>query len=136
MTALAGLVPCADAGISTTSRCRLAAIAVVRADHHQAGELALRAGVRLQRHGRKAGDLAERRSSSPEDLLVALRLLDRRERMRASRTPGQVIGSISDAAFSFIVHEPSGIIDVSRPMSLRSRLADVAHHLASRSDAC
>ena len=40
-----------------------------------------------------------------------------------------MIGSISDAAFSFIVQEPSGIIDVSRPMSLRSRLADVAHHL-------
>jgi hypothetical protein len=33
-----------------------------------------------------------------------------------------VIGSISLAAFSFIVHEPSGIIDVSSPMSLRSRL--------------
>src|SRR2546421_8772758 len=31
-----------------------------------------------------------------------------------------VSGSISDAAFSFIVHDPSGIIDVSRPMSLRS----------------
>ena len=35
---------------------------------------------------------------------------------------GQVTGIISDAAFSFIVHDPSGIIDVSRPMSLRSRL--------------
>ena len=35
---------------------------------------------------------------------------------------GQVTGSISDAAFSFIVQEPSGIIDVSSPTSLRSRL--------------
>ena len=33
---------------------------------------------------------------------------------------GHVIGSISAAAFSFIVHEPSGIIEVSRPTSLRS----------------
>jgi hypothetical protein len=31
-----------------------------------------------------------------------------------------VTGSISVAAFSFIVHEPSGIIDVSSPMSFRS----------------
>ena len=60
----------------------LAAIAVVRADHHQAGELALRAGVRLQRDGREAGDLAERRFELAEDLLVALGLLDRRERMQ------------------------------------------------------
>ena len=30
---------------------------------------------------------------------------------------GQLIGSISAAAFSFIVHEPSGIIDRSRAMS-------------------
>ena len=35
---------------------------------------------------------------------------------------GQVTGIISEAAFSFIVHEPSGIIDVSSPTSLRSRL--------------
>src|SRR5258705_12705560 len=34
---------------------------------------------------------------------------------------GHVIGSISDAAFNFIVHDPSGIIDVSSPMSFRSR---------------
>ena len=62
MTALAGLVPCADAGMSTTSRCRVAAIAMVGADHHQPGELALRAGVRLQRHGGEAGDLGRARA--------------------------------------------------------------------------
>ncbi len=33
---------------------RLAAVAVIRADHHQARELTLRAGVRLQRHGGEA----------------------------------------------------------------------------------
>ena len=31
---------------------------------------------------------------------------------------GQVIGSISDAEFNFIVHEPSGIIDLSKATSL------------------
>ncbi len=35
---------------------------------------------------------------------------------------GQLTGNISLAALSFMVHEPSGIIETSRPMSLRSRL--------------
>jgi hypothetical protein len=34
----------------------------------------------------------------------------------------QVTGIISDAAFNFIVQEPSGIIEVSRPTSRRSRV--------------
>jgi len=34
----------------------------------------------------------------------------------------QDTGYISLAALSFIVHEPSGIIEVSRPTSFRSRL--------------
>ena len=33
----------------------------------------------------------------------------------------QLTGSISEAALSFMVHEPSGIIDVSRPTSFLSR---------------
>jgi hypothetical protein len=43
--------------------------------------------------------------------------------MDLARTSGHVTGSISAAAFSFIVHEPSGIIewqsDRSRDSSLR-----------------
>jgi hypothetical protein len=35
---------------------------------------------------------------------------------------GQVTGIISEAALSFIVQEPSGIIDVSSPTSFRSSL--------------
>ena len=31
---------------------------------------------------------------------------------------GQVIGSISEAEFNFMVHEPSGIIDLSKATSL------------------
>ena len=66
--ALAGLVPCADCGISATValRCRRAT-AWYALDHQQAGELALRAGVRLQRHGREAGDLGQRRFELAED---------------------------------------------------------------------
>ena len=39
---------------------RVAAVAMVGADDHQTRELALRAGVRLQRHAGEPGDLAER----------------------------------------------------------------------------
>ena len=108
---------------------RVAAVAVIGANHHQAGELALRAGVRLQRHGGEAGDLARaplrargRSADSPAACSTGANGC-------SCENSGQVIGSISDAAFSFIVQEPSGIIDVSRPMSLRSSAADVAHHL-------
>jgi hypothetical protein len=48
ITALAALVPCADDGIRQTSRCPVAAAAVVGADREQPGELALAAGVGLQ----------------------------------------------------------------------------------------
>ena len=72
--ALAGLVPWALAGISTTFASRFSAIAVVRADGHQPGELTLRARIRLQRHGRETGDLAER-------------LFELREHLRDSRPP-------------------------------------------------
>ena len=129
MTALAGLVPCADAGMSTTSRCPSPRSLVIGADHQQAGELALRARVRLQRHRRKAGDLAQRRFELAADLPVAC-ASGRPARTGASaRTLPSVTGYISLAALSFIVHEPSGIIEVSSPMSLRSRLLHVAHHL-------
>ena len=101
---------------------RVAAIAVVGADHHQAGELALRAGVGLQRHRGKAGDLAQRGFEIREDLGVALRLRRPARTDASGENSGQVTGIISAAAFSFIVQEPSGIIEVSRPTSLRSRL--------------
>ena len=57
-----------------------------------------------------------------EDLRVALGLIGRRERMHARELFPADTGYISLAALSFIVQEPSGIIDVSRPTSLRSRL--------------
>ena len=82
----AAFVPCADAGIRHTSRAGLAACSVVLADREQARVLALRAGVRLQRHRVVAGDLGEPALEIVEQLEVALRLVDRRERMDARRT--------------------------------------------------
>jgi hypothetical protein len=116
MTALAGLVPCADAGMSTTVRPSSPRLRVPRADDEQAGQLALRAGVRLQRHRGEPCDLAERRLQFVDDAGVAGAWSGGTNGCRRENS-GHVIGSISAAAFSFIVHEPSGIIDVSRPMS-------------------
>ncbi|MDZ7652644.1 MAG: hypothetical protein U5L03_08925 [Burkholderiaceae bacterium] len=73
ITALAGLVPCADCGIRQTLRLRLSARAVVGADREQAGVLALRAGVGLQAHGVVPGDLASQLLRAREHLAVALR---------------------------------------------------------------
>ena len=53
MTALAGLVPCADCGNQHDVAMPLAAVAVVRADDEQPGVFALRARIGLQRHGRE-----------------------------------------------------------------------------------
>ena len=60
---------------------RVATMLVVGADHHQARILALRAGVRLQAHGREAGDLAEPLLERAEEHRIALPLLGRRERV-------------------------------------------------------
>ena len=110
ITADAALVPCADDGIRQTSRSALAVGAVVAADRQQPGELALRAGVGLDRDLVVAGDLGQ----------PALELVDQlggsRRRPRPARTgagrrsPGSETGSISVVALSFIVQEPSGIM--------------------------
>ena len=102
----AALVPCAEDGIRQTSRCVVAAGAVVAADREQAGELALRAGVGLQRHRVVAGDLGQpapraRRSARGSPAACSAGANGCR-----SANSGQVIGSISAVALSFIVHEP------------------------------
>ena len=63
ITALAGLVPCAEVGIRQTLR-SLSPRPVIGANHQQPRVLALRAGVGLQRDRVEAGDLASQRSSS------------------------------------------------------------------------
>ena len=60
----------------------VAAIAMVGSNHHQPGELALGAGIRLQRHGREAGDLAQGCFDLSEDLAIPFCLIDGDERMQ------------------------------------------------------
>ena len=74
----------------------VAPILVILPDHHQPGVFALRAGVRLQRHRREAGDLTQHPFELGEDRLIARRLIDRRERVQlAELRPGnrQHLGS-------------------------------------------
>ena len=94
--------------------------AVVVADREQAGELALRAGVGLQRHRVVAGDLGQPALQVVEQLQVAGELVGRRERVHVGEA-GQVIGSISVVALSFIVQEPSGIMPRSSAKSRSAR---------------
>ena len=81
MTAEAGLVPWAETGMRQTSRCASPRCCVIVADGEQARIFALAAGVGLQRDRVEAGDLGEHRLELLEELLVALRLLERREGM-------------------------------------------------------
>ena len=66
----------------------LAALAMIRADHQQPRQLALRAGGRMQRHGVHAGDLGERGFHSRDQFERALRQMRRRRGME-SRKAGQ-----------------------------------------------
>ena len=81
-TALAALVPCADSGIRQTSRSGSCRGPVVGADGQQAGQFALRAGVRLQRDRVVAGDLGQRPLQAGDQLGVAAGLLGRGERVQ------------------------------------------------------
>jgi hypothetical protein len=116
ITALAGLVPWALSGDQADVAVALAARFVVGADRQQARVFALRAGVGLQGDRGEAGDLASH-CSSWEEHRVAARLLGGRERMQRANS-GQDTGNISLAALSFIVHEPSGIIEWQSERSL------------------
>ena len=58
----------------------------------------------------EAGDRGQHLLELVKISRVALRLRGRRERVQRSHS-GQVTGIISAVAFSFIVHEPSGIIE-------------------------
>ena len=95
---------------------RLVVVAVVGPDHHQAGVLALRTRVRLERYGFEARDLREDALEPVEELAVSLALVLRREGVQLPNS-GQVTGTISVEALSFIVQQPSGIIDVTSERS-------------------
>jgi hypothetical protein len=92
---------------------RLAARFVIGADGEQPGVLALRSGVGLERDRGQAGDFREPFFQLGEKGLVTARLVGRREGMNPADR-GHETGNISAVALSFIVHEPSGIIEVQR----------------------
>ena len=71
----AGLVPWAESGISILVRLRVAAVAVVGADDQDAGELAVRAGGRLQADAGEAADLLQPFLQLVHQLQGALRRL-------------------------------------------------------------
>ncbi len=81
MTALAAFVPWAEAGMRQTLRWSWPLARWILVDREQSGELALRAGVRLQRHRVVAGDLGEPALQVGEQLGVARELLGRGERV-------------------------------------------------------
>ncbi len=89
ITADAGFVPWAETGIRQTSRSCSPRVAMVRPDHHQPGILALRTGVRLERAGGEAGDLASHVSSVRKSAVIALGLIAGANGWRAP-TSGQV----------------------------------------------
>ena len=99
----------------------VAARRVVAVDGQQPGQLALRARVRLHRHRRVARDLRQPVLQLRHQLGVALRSGRAGAYGWMVANSGQLIGSISAVALSFMVHEPSGIIVRSRARSLSER---------------
>ena len=98
----------------------VAARLVVAADGEQAGVFALRAGIRLQRDGGEAGDFRQPVFQQAKHLAVALALVGGHEGC-SEATSGQLSGIISEVALSFMVQEPSAIIDSLSARSLDSR---------------
>ena len=120
MAALAGLVPCAEVGIRQTSAVRLAAAACQ-------ARMASRPAYSPCEPAFGCNEIAAKPviafSHSPRprnQRLVAHRLRAAAQGWRSPK-PGQVTGIISAVAFSFIVQEPSGIIEFASAMSLRCR---------------
>ena len=107
----AGRVGAVRAGRNQADVAMILAIgAQVVVDREQPGELALRPGVGLQRHGVVAGDLGQP-AAADRRTAAGNRLPASSARTGACRAkPGRLIGSISVVALSFIVHEPSGIM--------------------------
>ena len=99
---------------------RVAARLVPGANGEQAGELALAAGIRLQADGGKTRGLGEIMAQPGDQQLIAARLAGGANGWMPAK-PGQEIGIISAAAFSFMVQEPSGIMPRFRAMSRSSR---------------
>ena len=95
-------------GTKTFRRCRLAAVVEVGAHQHQAGELALRAGRRLERHGVEPGDLGQDLLQPPHQLERALRALLDLVRVQVAEAGQGGRARSFTRGLCFIVHEPSG----------------------------
>ena len=108
IVAVAGLVPCAASGTMISRAREVAARLVVGADHRHAGELALRARHRRQRHARHAGDFLQHFLQFVQAGEETLSERIRRERMASDRKPGSIASVLQARGLYFIVHEPSG----------------------------
>jgi hypothetical protein len=80
---------------------------MVRADHRDAGELALRARHRRQRDARHAGHVLQHLLQLVEAGHDALPRRFRRERWRP-RNPGSIASELQARGLYFIVQDPSG----------------------------
>src|SRR3954471_14420613 len=104
---------------------------VIRANDKQAREFALRAGVRLKRHGAEAGDFREPLLEFGEELLITTRLRERRERMNAPELrPGDRIHFGGGVELHRAGAERNHALVETEV--LRLELADVTHHLGFR----
>jgi len=105
IAAVAGLVPCAACGTMNFSSGGVVSRTVVRADHGDAREFALRAGHGREADGLHAGDFQQQfpavRTCRPETLAA-----------RAERVPSRNSGSMAKVLHAFglyfMVQEPRG----------------------------
>ena len=107
----------------------LAARFVIGADHQQTAYSPCEPALGWSETAGEAGDLREPDSSCWNSFWYPARLVRAARTDAAGRTRGQVTGIISVVALSFMVHEPSGIIDVGERQVARLQALDVAQHL-------
>ena len=86
----------------------LAPVGEVRPHEHEAGQLALRAGRRLERDGVEAGDLGEDLLQAPHELERALRAVLLLERVQVAEARAARRRRSFTRGLCFIVQEPSG----------------------------
>ena len=109
MTALAALVPCADDGIRHTSRCRWPVASWYRWIASSPASSPCEPALGCTLTASYPVTSASHRSSVPISSRYPC-AWPAGANGCTSANPGQVTGSISAAALSFIVHEPSGIM--------------------------
>ncbi len=107
IVAVAGLVPCAASGHDDLDAREVVARLVVRADHRHAGEFALRARHRRERHAAHAGDFLQHLLQFEQDLQDALPVDSGASGCRLSSS-GSIAYWLHAFGLYFIVHDPSG----------------------------